>query len=279
MWDGLQPMAEYGKRAEDTTSSDNSAQGSTQTTSKITVPDSLVSEFLALHGVEASPPDKPSTTKNAFMGAVVGANPLVGGMLHVANNQLQGSAQSEWLSWKQWALAHPDWPEFWEPHKERITKEVLLMRETELRESQRGEIKYGYTDITSTRSSASKPLHQKPAGLVIAVLAGAPGGPFGLITSPLVLWLCSINGPKIIKQKSGKEQKIGVWAQWAGAGVIIAPMLAGLTALLNPSPAPKQAEQTTTTTTFQPGVPGRTTEEVCNTTSKACQQWTALAVG
>jgi len=30
---------------------------------------------------------------------------------------------------------------------------------------------------------------------------------------------------------------------------------------------------------FTPGVPGRSSSEVCNTTSKVCQQWTALAVG
>jgi len=30
---------------------------------------------------------------------------------------------------------------------------------------------------------------------------------------------------------------------------------------------------------FMPGVPGRSSGEVCNTASKACQQWTALAVG
>jgi len=32
-------------------------------------------------------------------------------------------------------------------------------------------------------------------------------------------------------------------------------------------------------TPFTPGVPGRSSSEVCNTTSKACQQWTALVVG
>ena len=276
-------MAEYGKNAQDGDTSKNSGQSGAPGMPTVTVPDSLVSEFLALHGVDAAPPGKTSTTKNAFMGAVVGANPLVGGMLHVANNQLQGSAQSEWLSWKQWALAHPDWPAFWEPHKERIAKEVTSRSESRTTENPRREIKYGDMGVVVSKGKPSRPLHQKPAGFAIAILAGSLGGPFGLIASPLLLWLCSNNGEKLIKGRSGAEHKVGVWAQWAGAGVIIAPILVGVTALIDtttvtsPPPTPKPVEQMGTSTTFRPGVPGRSSSEVCNSSSKQCQYWTSLA--
>lgn len=45
-----------------------------------------------------------------------------------------------------------------------------------------------------------KPLSETRAGLVIAALAGIPGGPIGIFASPLVLYLFTL----ILKSKDGK---------------------------------------------------------------------------
>lgn len=270
-------MVEYGKGSPDGAFTGGSSEGTAPKPPIITVPDALISEFLALHGVEAAPPGKPSTTKNAFMGAVVGANPLVGGMLHVVNNQQQGSAQSEWLSWKQWALAHQDWPAFWEPHKERIIQETALNSKNRSTSPPKRQLKYGEAAVSSSQGRTNKVLHQKPVNYFFAIIAGALGGPFGLVVSPLVLWGCSINGEKVIKKKNGQEQKVGVWAQWAAAGTLLAPTLALITLALNPTPEQQNIAQPTPPEAFQPGVPGRSSSEVCNSNSQECQTWTALA--
>jgi len=50
---------------------------------------------------------------------------------------------------------------------------------------------------------------------------------------------------------------------------IAAPTALALTACGSPEPPKQQA--------FTPGVEGRSADEVCNSTSKECQEWTALA--
>ena len=50
---------------------------------------------------------------------------------------------------------------------------------------------------------------------------------------------------------------------------IAAPLILALAACGSPEPPKQQG--------FTPGVEGRSAEEVCNTTSTECQEWTALA--
>lgn len=91
----------------------------------------------------------------------------------------------------------------------------------------------------SVEAPEEKKLHQKPLGYFLAALGGSLGGPFGWIVSPLVLLACNISGEKVLKDKNGKETTIGIWAQWAVAGVVLAPILSFAYFAGNPSPAPK----------------------------------------
>jgi len=79
------------------------------------------------------------------------------------------------------------------------------------------------------------PLHKKPIGYVLAIAAGIIAGPAGLVVSPLMLWIFSNGGEKIHKDKNGKEIKVGVWAQWAAAGVVFVPLLWIATAVISPN--------------------------------------------
>jgi hypothetical protein len=272
-------MAEYGKSYESEESTTKQSSNAKPPETVIVVPDDLIVEFLAQHGVEAKPPASNSAAKNAFMGAAVGANPLVGGMLHIANNQLKGGAQSEWILWKQWALSHADWPAFWQPHHDRLRAQQETPSQGITSQPQKESLQYGMPGPSKAQKPA--PLYNKPAGLLIALAGGFIGGPAGLIISPLVLWLLGLKGPKIIKDKNGKEIVIGVWAQWLASGVVLAPLLAGVTGLLLPSPDQKQQSSDPLEKTdqpFAPGVPGRQASEVCNTTTPECRHWTALAI-
>jgi hypothetical protein len=53
------------------------------------------------------------------------------------------------------------------------------------------------------------------------------------------------------------------------AAIVVAAAPLALTACGSPEPPKQQA--------FAPGVEGRGADEVCNSTSKECQEWTALA--
>ena len=91
----------------------------------------------------------------------------------------------------------------------------------------------------SVEVPVQKPLYQKPLGYILAVFGGFIGGPLGLIASPLVLLACNISGEKVLKDKNGKEVILGVWAQWAVAGIVIAPVLAFFNFAVNPRPEPE----------------------------------------
>jgi len=95
----------------------------------------------------------------------------------------------------------------------------------------------------STESKAQKKLHQRPLGYLLAILGGSLGGPFGLFVSPLVLLACNIGGEKVVRDKSGKETKLNVWAQWAVAGIVLAPMLTLFYSTLNPESVSRLARK------------------------------------
>jgi len=177
---------------------------------------------------------------------------------------------------------------------------------------------YGAENQEPAKPTGPQPLFKKPAGLGIAMsgglaaglmAGGLPGGLIGVIASPVALWLFGKKGPTIAKDKKGKEIKVGVWAQWITAGVFAYPavMIVGVALGTGPrgteqstkedSPSQvyletqKEPDAATAAVTaalvaakqretpFTPGVPGRYRSEVCNTTSEACQLWTALTFG
>lgn len=43
-------------------------------------------------------------------------------MMHLEHNQRANAAQQEWISWKQWALSHAEWKEFWNSKKEHYAR-------------------------------------------------------------------------------------------------------------------------------------------------------------
>ena len=90
------------------------------------IPDSAIYDFLIGKGVEVEPPKTSKDLKVRLIdGAITGLNPLIG----AANMGLKqigtDSKQQEWTSWKQWALIHADWCDFWEEKKNYyLTKEA-----------------------------------------------------------------------------------------------------------------------------------------------------------
>lgn len=142
-----------------------------------------------------------------------------------------------------------------------------------------------YGEPSEVKISTNNPRPLKPWVYAVAAAVGLMGGILGLAGAPFALWAINKNGPVVIGKKT-----VGIWAQWIAAGVVISPILLAISAIRPP--------QTTTTrqlsadevtldlvlskskeTTFTPGVVGRNNSETCQTTSKSCQQWTALAVG
>ena len=75
--------------------------------------DTVVVEFLHLHGVEATPVSSdinPSRATNALMGAI--SPYALAENTHMTQRQKTAALQ-EWTSWKQWALSHADWADFY----------------------------------------------------------------------------------------------------------------------------------------------------------------------
>lgn len=64
----------------------------------------------------------------------------------------------------------------------------------------------------------SRSLSQKPLGYILAILGGTLGGPFGWISSPLVLF--GLN--RVMKKKDGKHPNR--FLMWALAGIVGAPL-------------------------------------------------------
>lgn len=75
-------------------------------------------------------------------------------------------------------------------------------------------------------------------------------------------------------------EPLTVIAILAGAIVVVVPAIIGRSELPTlDANTKKMVIAKERETPFTPGVPGRSSSEACNTTSRACQQWTALAVG
>ena len=90
------------------------------------IPDSAIYDFLTSKGVEVEPPKTNKDIKERLVdGAITGLNPLVGAANMGLKQMGKGSKQQEWTSWKQWALIHADWSNFWEEKKNYyLTKEA-----------------------------------------------------------------------------------------------------------------------------------------------------------
>lgn len=76
--------------------------------------DEIVVEFLKLHDVNVSPPQKKSGLKEGAKAAAIGA--VAGldfaGDAIIIEGQKDQTIKQEWTSWKQWALSHKDFPEY-----------------------------------------------------------------------------------------------------------------------------------------------------------------------
>jgi hypothetical protein len=84
--------------------------------------DLVIVDFLKLHDVDIMPISSnnimPGVSTNALMGLAGGA------ALVFMNASLTGQQKTvttqEWISWKQWAMGHPDWPSYKDKRKESI---------------------------------------------------------------------------------------------------------------------------------------------------------------
>ena len=97
------------------------------------IPDSAIYDFLISKGVEIEQPKTTKDIKERLLdGAITGLNPLVGGANMGIKQMVKGSKQQEWTSWKQWALSHAEWNEFWTEKKN-----YYLAKEAEEKERQK----------------------------------------------------------------------------------------------------------------------------------------------
>ena len=128
----------------------------------------------------------------------------------------------------------------------------------------------------------AKPYSVPPIGYVLALFAGITT--IGMVVSPLTLWLISLRGNLIIENSSRvKVINLGVWTQWVMVGAVANVLLFPInTILVKQMLSPQSSKRQflpSTPMQFDPGVPGRPSNMVCNSTSKECQQWTELAIG
>jgi hypothetical protein len=98
---------------------------------------------------------------------------------------------------------------------------------------------YGQIQDASQSETEQLPAHPRLydqlGGLAISATTGAVAGwtsfyalpalgaIVGLIASPLALHTCAKRGETLRRDKSGKEIRIGVWAQWLGIGIAYFP--------------------------------------------------------
>ena len=82
------------------------------------IPDNAIYDFLISKGVEVEKPKSSKDLKGRVIdGAITGLNPLVGAA-NIGLKAIGGNAkQQEWITWKQWALSHAEWNEFWTEKK------------------------------------------------------------------------------------------------------------------------------------------------------------------
>ena len=82
------------------------------------IPDNAIYDFLISKGIEVEKPKSSKDLKGRVIdGAITGLNPLVGAA-NIGLKAIKGNAkQQEWITWKQWALSHAEWNEFWTENK------------------------------------------------------------------------------------------------------------------------------------------------------------------
>lgn len=130
-----------------------------------------------------------------------------------------------------------------------------------------------------------KPFSETREALLIAAVAGIPAGTVGVVASLTVLYLLSL----IPKEKNGKQAN--KFIPWIIIGMAVVPLINYYPSLqrrktdqdnnkkaeTSVSVKPSPLEGFTLSADFVPGVDGRSSEEICNTTSESCQKWTFLA--
>jgi len=89
-----------------------------------TIPDVAVVAFLKSKGVDVEPPAPPSRLSSGINGVITGtAGPLAGAAGFALSAQEKNAKLQEWTSWKQWAIGHSEWPQFWETNRDELLKE------------------------------------------------------------------------------------------------------------------------------------------------------------
>ncbi len=115
------------------------------------VPDEAIVLFLYEHGIEATPPGKRNVLGDALVAGISASEGITAqATAHSARHQGKIAKQQEWISWKQWALSHHEWPDWYSCYKQ----EYLRKKEEEERRRayeremllQQEMSKAGYTD-------------------------------------------------------------------------------------------------------------------------------------
>ena len=97
---------------------------SVRMTSTNFIPDSAIAAFLKSKGVNIEAPRPASRLGSGINGLITGtAGPLVGAAGFALSAQEKNHRLQEWTSWKQWAIGHSGWPQFWETNREELLKQ------------------------------------------------------------------------------------------------------------------------------------------------------------
>ena len=78
------------------------------------IPDKAIALFLLERGIEVRPPGKPNLLLDAAVAGIATSEGITGqASAHTAQQLTKNAKQDEWRSWKQWALSHPEWNDWY----------------------------------------------------------------------------------------------------------------------------------------------------------------------
>ena len=88
------------------------------------IPDKAIVQFLYEHGIQASPPGDRNVLGDAIIAGITATEGFTAqATAHSARQQSRIAQQQEWLSWKQWALSHAEWTEWYSNFKIEVEKQ------------------------------------------------------------------------------------------------------------------------------------------------------------
>ena len=135
------------------------------------IPDKAIVLFLYDHGVQASPPDKPNLLMDGLVSGITASEGFTAQATAHSARQLSKNARlDDWRSWKQWALSHQDWPDWYSAYveKTRLEEEEQKLRKEEQLKKEMEEA--GCNTVEEFKSH----LEKKERNILLIVFIGLP---------------------------------------------------------------------------------------------------------